>query len=85
MNKQSSLDHRLTLAELLDLMLADGMVLPDDAAELRAERKLHGDRTHPLVVVADQKWRNPKLPARVLNLEVLTEWLAGQVGAGHGD
>ena len=80
MNQQSSPDHRLTLAEVLDLMLADGLVAPDDATALRAERKLHGDRTHPLVVIADQKWRNPKLPARLLNLEVLTEWLAGKVG-----
>ncbi len=83
MDTQSTTEHRLTLAEVLDMMLADGLVTAEDATALRTERKLHGDRIHPLVVIAEQKWRNPKLPARLLNLEVLTEWLAGKVGLAY--
>ena len=30
--------------------------------------------------MAEQKWKDPRHPRRVLNLETLTEWLAGKVG-----
>jgi hypothetical protein len=38
---------------------------------------------HPLVVIADQKWRTGGSPARLLTLEALTEWLAGRVGLDY--
>ncbi len=80
MNEKTSQDRRLTLAEVLDMLVADGLADAEEAAALRTERKLHGDKVHPVVVIAEQKWRNPKLPARVLTQEVLTEWLANKVG-----
>ncbi|MDD2743694.1 MAG: GspE/PulE family protein [Rhodocyclaceae bacterium] len=80
MNELNHSEHRLTLGEVLELMVADKLVEPDVATKLRDERKLHSDRVHPLVVIADQKWRNPLMPARLLTLESLTEWLAGKVG-----
>ena len=80
MNELNHSEHRLTLGEVLDLMVSDKLVEPDIATALRDERKLHSDRVHPLVVIADQKWRNPLLPARLISLESLTEWLAGKVG-----
>ena len=83
MNEKTSQDRRLTLAEVLEMLVADGLAEADDAAALRTERKLHGDKVHPLVVIAEQKWRNPKLPARVLTQEVLTEWLANKVGLAY--
>lgn len=83
MNEKTSQDRRLTLAEVLEMLVADGLVEANDAAVLRGERKLHGDKVHPLVVIAEQKWRNPKLPARVLTQEVLTEWLANKVGLSY--
>jgi general secretion pathway protein E len=34
-------------------------------------------------VIADQKWRSAKPPVRMLNLENLTEWLAGRTGLDY--
>ena len=83
MNDTTISEHRLTLAEVLGMMVDDGLLEAEEANTLRAERKLHGDRTHPLVVIAEQKFRNLKLPARLLTLEVLTEWLANRVGLAY--
>jgi len=69
-------EHRLTISEVLEWMVADGLVERDVADVLKAERRLHGGKVHPLIVLADQKWRTINPPVRLLTLEVLTEWLA---------
>ena len=76
-------EHRLTLPEVLDWMIADGLVEGGVAEALKTERRLHGNKVHPLVVIADQKWRSGGTPARLLTLEALTEWLAGRVGLDY--
>jgi len=73
-------EHRLTLKEILDELVADGLV---DAAE--AERSgLNGkaDRIqlHPLVVIANKQLHQLQPPHQALSLEWLTEWLAGKAG-----
>lgn len=83
MNDKYAHEHRLVLAELLEMMVADGLVGEAEAEALKIERRLHGGRIHPLIVVADQKWRSLKPPGRLLNLEVLTEWLAGVCGLDY--
>lgn len=75
-------EHRLALSEVLDMMVMDGLVETGPAEALKVERRLHGARVHPLVVIADQKWRSTKEP-RLLSLEVLTEWLAGRCGLDY--
>ena len=76
-------DHRLTLSELLQSLVAEGMVPKADADKLVADRRLHRADIHPLVVIADQKWRSLKPPGKVLSLEWLTEWLAHQAGMDY--
>ncbi|UCV24132.1 type II/IV secretion system protein [Ferribacterium limneticum] len=76
-------EHRLALTEVLDWMVEDGLVSQEAADMLKSERRLHGGKTHPLVVIADQKWRQAGPPTRLLTLEVLTEWLAGRVGLDY--
>ncbi|MGB4063969.1 MAG: GspE/PulE family protein [Azonexus sp.] len=76
-------EHRLALTEVLDWMVEDGLVSQEAADELKSERRLHGGKTHPLVVIADQKWRQVGPPARLLTLEVLTEWLAAHTGLDY--
>ena len=76
-------EHRLALTEVLDWMVEDGLVSQEAADVLKSERRLHGGKTHPLVVIADQKWRQAGPPTRLLTLEVLTEWLAGRVGLDY--
>ncbi|HTF15659.1 MAG TPA: GspE/PulE family protein [Burkholderiales bacterium] len=73
-------EHRLTLSEVLQALVAEGLVSKLEADKLVADRRLHRGDHHPLVVVADQKWRSIKPPQKILSLEWLTEWLAGQTG-----
>ena len=47
-------EHRLALTEVLDWMVEDGLVSQEAAGTLKSERRLHGGKTHPLVVIADQ-------------------------------
>jgi general secretion pathway protein E len=73
-------DHRLTLGEVLQALVADGLAPRAEADRLVADRRLRRADHHPLVVIADQKWRSAKPPHKLLSLEWLTEWLAGQTG-----
>jgi general secretion pathway protein E len=83
MNDRNIGEHRLALTEVLDWMIEDGLVDREAAESLRVERRLHGGKTHPLIVIADQKWRSAKPPAVLLSLEMLTEWLAGRTGLDY--
>ena len=72
--------HRLTLKEVLDALLADGLV---DGAEIeRAGIGARADRgeLHPLVVIANKQLRQAQPPHQALSIEGLTEWLAGKAG-----
>jgi general secretion pathway protein E len=68
---------RLKLVEVLDWLLEDRMVDADAAAKLKKERRYYRGTMHPLVAVAEQKWKNGSKP---LTLDALTEWLAKRVG-----
>ena len=83
MNDRNIGEHRLTLAEVLDWMVEDALVGREAADALKTERRLHGGKIHPLIVIADQKWRSAKASAQLLSLEVLTEWLAGRTGLDY--
>lgn len=72
-------EHRLGLAEVLDLLTTDRMVDPADADNLRLAQGIKPSDAHPLITIANQKWASRLPPHRVLGLEELTEWLAGKV------
>jgi len=76
-------EHRLTLAEVLGLLVADGMVAKADADRLVTERRMHRGDHHPLVVVADQKWRSVSPPQKLLSVDFLTQWLAEKTGLDY--
>ncbi|OGA03522.1 MAG: type II secretion system protein E [Betaproteobacteria bacterium RIFCSPLOWO2_02_FULL_62_17] len=76
-------DHRLTLGEVLDELVADGQLERAEADRLIAERRMHRGEHHPLVLVADQKWKMLKAPGKVMHLEWLTEWLAQKTGLDY--
>jgi general secretion pathway protein E len=77
---EAAQDHRLSLAEVAQALVADGLVPKADADKLVADRRLHRADHHPLVVIADQKWRSAKPPHKILSLEWLTQWLAEKTG-----
>jgi general secretion pathway protein E len=72
-------ERRLTLGEVLDALVADGVVPAADTARLGADRRLQR-ALHPLVIVMEQKWRHAQPPHKQLTLEWLTEWYAGKCG-----
>ncbi|WP_319239738.1 GspE/PulE family protein [uncultured Propionivibrio sp.] len=76
----SAPDHRITVAELLGMLAADGLVEQRDADALIAESRLKRQSVHPLMVVAEQKWKSRRPPHRPLTIDELGEWLAGRVG-----
>ncbi|MCX8146767.1 MAG: GspE/PulE family protein [Azovibrio sp.] len=73
-------EHRLTLQEVIDALIAAGMVPREEALRFRQERRYYRGQTHPLVVIAEQRWKSPEPPHRLLDLNALTEWLAQWAG-----
>jgi len=77
---KTPLDHRLALAEVLDWLVEDKMATAEAAEQLKKERRYYRGVLHPLVAVAEQKWRHVAPPHKLLSLELLSEWLAKRVG-----
>ncbi|MBK7355885.1 GspE/PulE family protein [Propionivibrio sp.] len=73
-------EHRLTVAEILGLLVADGIVPKTDADALIAECRLKRLVAHPLTIIADQKWKSLQAPFRPLTLDIIAEWFAGKLG-----
>ncbi len=78
--KPQTSEHRLTIAEVVDWLIEDGMVEVGAAEHFKKERRYFRGAQHPLVMIADQGWKSARAPHRMLSLEVLTEWLAKRVG-----
>ncbi len=78
--QQRQPDRRLDLKQVLADLVADQLV-PQETADhlLKARRSSRAD-VHPLVVVADQKWKDPRQEKKLLHLEALTQWLAEKSG-----
>ena len=71
-------EHRLTLKEVLDELIEDGLV---DAAEVERSglgAKADRNQLHPLVVIANKQLQQRQPPHQALSLELLTEWLANK-------
>src|SRR5713101_248437 len=75
--KPSAGEHRLTLAEVLDYLVEDKLVDAETATKVKKERRYYRGAQHPLVIVAEQKW---KKGSSLLTLDALSEWLAKRVG-----
>ncbi len=70
-------EARLKLAQLLSWLIQDDMVTQADADSLKNQQP---DRLHPLVVIAAQKWYSRIAPAKLMSVDLLTEWLAQRTG-----
>ena len=73
-------DHKVGLQQLLTDLVADQLVPKEAADKLFSDRRFSRSEVHPLVVVADQKWKDPRQPKKLLHLEALAEWFAEKVG-----
>jgi general secretion pathway protein E len=73
-------ERRLALPEVLDWLVEDGLVDPAAASQLKKERRYYRGTAHPLITVAEQKWKRASPPQRLLSIDALAEWLARRVG-----
>ena len=73
-------EHKLTLSEVLGMLVADGLVARADADTLIAESLLRRHDEHPFLTISRHNLRSLKPPHNLLHLEALAEWLAGRVG-----
>jgi general secretion pathway protein E len=73
-------EHRLSVPEVIGMLVADGLVAKADGDALIAENRLRRLEAHPLVIIADHKWKSLLPPHKPLGLEELCEWLAGKIG-----
>ncbi|MDP3308074.1 GspE/PulE family protein [Methylotenera sp.] len=86
MSKPSSLSNpsgRLTLGDVLRMLVNDGIVDKTNAEKLYKDRKLDTSNLHPLVVVGEQKWKSLKPPHKAITIEVLSTWLAERAGLDY--
>ncbi len=80
MASQEVAEHKLKLVEVLDMLVADGMISKADADILFNERHTRRHDDHPLAVIAQKSWKSQLPPQRILTLDTLTEWMAKRVG-----
>jgi len=69
-------DHRLSLPEVVDGLVASGLVTAEDGDKFKVERRYFKGDIHPLIVLAEQRWKSAKPPHKALDMEALTQWLA---------
>ncbi len=74
---------KLTLGDILRLLVNDGMVDKQQAEKLYKDRKLDSSNLHPIVVIGEQKWKDLKTPHKQLTVELLTTWLAVHAGIDY--
>ena len=70
---------RLSLAFILERLLYDGLLSAEDAHRLGSVSERSVAR-HPLATLAELNLRSPGPERRVLDIETLTQWLAGLAG-----
>ncbi len=71
-------EHRLTVKEVLDDLVTDGMIARIEAEQALVSLRADRAELHPLVIIANKKLHHLQPPHQVLSLELLTEWLAGK-------
>ena len=76
-------EHRLTLPEVVDALVGDGLIPKGVGEAFKKERRYFKGDIHPLIVIADQKWKALAEPHKPLSLEFLAEWLARRTGLAY--
>ncbi|MES2012850.1 MAG: GspE/PulE family protein [Pseudomonadota bacterium] len=74
---------RLTLGDVLRMLVNDGMIDKIQAEKLYKDRKLDSSNLHPLVVIGEQKWKHLAPPHKAITIEGLSTWLAARAGLDY--
>jgi general secretion pathway protein E len=72
-------ERPLALEWVMHELISQGFVVREAGEKLLRDRRLSRSDTHPLIIVADQKWKDPHNPRKTLTIEALTQWLAERV------
>lgn len=67
---------RLTLVDVLRLLVVDGIVSKTDAEQLYKDRKYDSSQLHPFVVIRDRKLNHAKRPNKIIDVDLLCTWMA---------
>ena len=67
---------KLTLGDTLRMLVGEGILDKSTAEKLYKDRKKDTSNLHPLVVIAEQKWKDLHAPHKLLTVEHLSHWLA---------
>ena len=81
--RTSKTDRRVTLRELLDGLVEDGFMATADHERITNEQRSTPANLHPLAIIASSRVKSQKPPNRNLDIEALTEWMAGRVGVTY--
>ena len=71
---------KLSLGDLLRMLVNDGRLDKAEAEKLYKDRKMDSSNLHPIIIVGEQKWKDFRAPHKVMNADFLSRWLAGQAG-----
>src|SRR5687767_8868609 len=77
---KSAVDRKLTLKEVLDWLVEDGLVEKEVASKIiQDSRYVRGGAKHPFVIIAEANIRSPVQRNNNVNPEGLTVWLAARM------
>ncbi len=71
---------KLSLGDVLRMLVNDGRLDKHEAEKLYKDRKLDSSNLHPIIIVGEQKWKDLRAPHKVMSADFLSRWLAGQTG-----
>lgn len=71
---------RLSLGDVLRMLVNDNIVDKVQAEKLYKDRKLDSSKLHPLVVIGEQKWKYLDNADKAITVEGLSRWLADKSG-----
>ena len=75
-----NVEHPLMLREVVQDLVADGRLNKELADEFIFTGHSSTLDIHPLVIISQQEWKDPRNPKKTISLDSLTEWLANKAG-----
>jgi general secretion pathway protein E len=74
----SKMTGKLSLGEVLRMLINDGHIEKPQAEKLYKDRKKDSSNLHPIVVIGEQKWKDIKPPHKQLSVEHLSHYIANR-------
>lgn len=72
-------NRQLELGDLLDWLVEDGLIEKQLAETVRAVNQGSKRKSQPLVMIAEHKWPDQRNRNVILDIDLLTDWLANRV------